>query len=885
MRVSAYQFVFLLTAWLGLFFSLSAQVNPSDSTEFTLDEIQSDSTSTPPDSSQSLSTDSSYATSVPQEDGILDREVVYDARDSIIMSPTGNTIELWNEAVVDYGDIKVEGGYIRIEFNRNELFTRGIRDSTGEIVQKPIFTQGGKKYRADSMTYNFSTRKAYIRKIITQEGEGFLHGKAVKKNADKSFYIKDASFTTCSHEHPHFRIVTPKAKVIPGEKVVTQFAFIEVMDIPTPLMVPFGFFPTTSKRKSGLVLPTYGSSQFRGYFLRDLGFYWAASDQFDVLLSGDIYTQGGYALKAKSSYKKRYQYSGSFKAQYSLFRFGREEFQKFIPEAFDNRSDFQISWNHSQDPKANPFFNFRGNVNIATSNFYKVNSVNPNEVLENRLNSSVSITKSWPDKPFNLTASLNHNQNNQNQDLSLTLPQVNFSVNRFSPFERKNSAGKEKWYEKINMSYRADAKNQIDTRLGEPIFTESVFRDSSNMGIQHSLPISANYKAFNYFVFNPQINYNEYWYPSKLRYAFDDSLNAPVVVDTLNGFQANRSFSFNAGLNTNLYGLFRFNGFVKAMRHVFTPSMNFTYRPDFSTDFWGFYQTFRDTSGREVKANQFRDGIFGSAPQGEQGRINFNFKNTLEVKVRDDSDSSGLKKVKILEGLSLGTNYTLDREKFAWSTINLGARSSALDGLLRFQYSATLDPYGFNEELNKRVNNSAWVVNDKLVRFTNQDLTLGLNLTPQSLGWGKGAKKKKKDKKSSEEKSADLGITEGDIDYYNLPGYVDFDVPWTLDVNYNLNRNSRGGREPTVTQALDFSGNVELTKKWKVGFRSGYDFQADDFTYTSLDFYRNLHCWQLSFNWVPFGFQQSYSLTIQVKANMLSDLKLERQRRRGDFRR
>lgn len=837
----------------------------------------------------------------PKPKSLLDYEIVYDAEDSIPTSLDYKTIELYNKGVVEYGGMKIEAGYIRIEFENTEIFAEGLPDSTGKITQKPIFTEKGKSYRADQMRFNFETKKARINKVITQEGDGFLHGEKIKKTGGDFFYVKNASYTTCSHEHPHFRIRTPKAKVIPGEKVVTQFAFLEMFDIPTPLMLPFGFFPTTETRKSGIIIPSYGSSQFRGYFLQGGGFYWAASDFFDLTLTGDIYTKGGYGLQAASSYKKRYKFNGNFNARYNLLRFGREEFQPFVPGAFSNRSDFSITWSHNQDAKANPYYRFSANVNIATSSFFQIVSVDPSQVLQNRLNSSVSFSRRWDDKPFNLGVTLNHSQNNATQDLTLTLPQINFSANRFFPFKRSGGlVGKKRWYEEIGIGYTANAKNQIQTRMDKPIFTESVFRDSSRMGVQHTIPIAANYKVFKFFVFNPSINFTERWYPNKLEYGYDPEQNRAVVVDTVNGFFANRDFSASANFSTKVYGLWRYKGFLRAIRHVATPNIGLSYRPDFSDDFWGYYQEVQnDSLGNTILVNPYQRGVYGSAGTGRQGNINFGVQNTLEAKIRSKDDSTGLKKIKILERLSLNGSYNMAAEQFNLSNISLAASSTLLNRLVNMNYNATFDPYAIDEESNQRVNEFAFNRGQGLARVTVQRFTLGTRLSPQTFkkkgekpNQGANQNNQNNNQNAAKEDAAQadlaggaLGITEGDVDYYRLPGYVDFDAKWSLNINYNLSYNNPGTREPTVNQAIDFSGDIDLSKGWKVGFRSGYDLEAGAFSFTTFDFHRDLHCWDLSCSWVPFGFQQSYMITIRVKSSVLSDLKLQRNRGVGDFRR
>jgi lipopolysaccharide assembly outer membrane protein LptD (OstA) len=892
LRQLSFKVIILLTAIVGfpnMAFSQVQDTSKHSLVKDSMDILQPQDSLFAPDSLTFYNPlDTNIEEKASDSKSFIDYDIVYNAEDSISKSLDGGVIELYNTAVIEYGEMKIEAGYMRIEFEKSEIYATGLLDSTGKMTQKPIFTEKGKSYRSDDMRYNFESGKARINKMITQEGEGFLHGEKIKKTGSSAFYVQDASYTTCSHEHPHFAIHTPKAKVIPGEKVVTQFAYLELLGIPTPLMLPFGFFPTTEKRKSGIIIPSYGSSQFRGYFLQNGGFYWAANDYFDLTLTGDIYTKGGFGLQAASSYKKRYKYSGNLNARYNLLQFGEPEFATYVGGAFDNRSDFNISWSHQQDAKANPFYRFSANVNIATTQFYQVTSINPDQVLQNRLNSSISFSKRWADKPFNLNIALNHSQNNQSKDLTLTLPQVNFSVNRFFPFKKEGGiSGKKKWYEEIGVSYTANAKNQIQTRMDKPVFTETVFRDSSRMGIQHSVPIAANYKVFKFFVFNPSINFTERWYPNKLDYGFNEETNRQEVIDTVSGFFTNRDFSASADLSTKIYGLWRYKGFLKAIRHVMTPRIGLSYRPDFSDPLWGFYEEVQsDTLGNTTLVNPFSRGVYGSASAGRQGNINFGVQNTLEAKIRSKDDSTGLKKIKILERLSLNGSYNMAAEQFKMSNVSLAASSTIFNNLINVNYNATLDPYSFDADQNRRVDKFNINQGGGLFRITNQRFTLGTRFD------GKRFKKDKKEgeeTKSNEEESRQaeqasaLGITEGDIDYYRLPGYVDFEVPWSVSLNYNLSYSKPGIAEANINQSVSISSNIDLSKGWKIGFRTGYDLKANDFTFTTFDFHRDLHCWDLSCSWVPFGFQQSYMLTIRVKSSILSDLKLQRNRGVGDF--
>lgn len=915
MRVHFLSYIILLTFIVGISHTVTGQVTPSDSNRYPQDSLlpkgalSTDSLAESPDTTKfKLSPDSAYATPV-KKPGLVDADIIYSAEDSIVGSIASNIIELYNKAQVEYQDIKLRAGYIRINFEANEMYASGLEDTAGVERQKPIFTEAGKDYRANNMRYNFNTSKAKLKKIITSEGEGFLHGQEVKKLENETFYIRNASYTTCSHEVPHYRIVTPQAKVISNEKIVTRFAYLELLEVPTPLVLPFGFFPTTSERQSGILIPSYGSSQFRGFFLRDGGYYWAVNDFMDLSMRGDIYTQGGFAVNAQSSYRKRYKYNGNLNLDYDRLKFGREEFDEFVGAAFQNQTNFSVRWSHNQDPKAHPTNRFSANVNIASTNYNQVTQTQPQNVLQNRLNSSISFSKRWQGKPFNFNATLRHSQNNQTQQLNLTLPQFNFSVNRFSPFERAAAAGSKKWYEKLNMSYTLNGQNRIQTTMDSTNIIKDIFTEG-RAGLQHTIPISANYKLFNFVVFSPSLNFTERWYPNKLEYSFDSRENE-VLVDTVGGFFANRDFNFNTNFSTNLYGTWRSNGFLKALRHKMTPSIGFSYRPDFSTDFWGYYQNVQiDSLGNFEKRNQFSNGVYGSASRGTQGNINFNLQNTLEAKVKDEKDSSGVKKISILERLSLSTSYNMAAEEFQWSNLQLSASSTLLNRLVNINYNAALDFYGVEEDTAgnfERVNEFALKVNGTPFRLLNQSLSMGLNINAKTFKSDKTKKPKKEnryadldepappdnDSKESKEKpqgeddayESSIGITGGDKNYYRQREYSDFNLPWSLRVNYNLNDNRSLNGENTISQALRFSGNLDFTKNWKLGFSSGYDLKQKQFTFTNMNFTRELHCWVMTFSWVPFGFQQSYVLTIRVRSNILSDLKIDRRRGLGDFQR
>ncbi len=801
------------------------------------------------------------------------------AEDSTVLRPELAKAFLYNAAVVNYQDISLKAGFIELDWAKNVAFAAGIRDSTGKVVQRPVFTEGDKEYITDTIYYNFDTKKARIKKVITQEGDGFLHGDQVKKINDKVFFIKGGAYTTCSHEHPHFRIKTNRTKVISGDRIVTGPAYLEVLDVPTPLLLPFGFFPTQDRRRSGIIIPVYGNNFERGYFLKEGGYYWAASEYFDLTIRGEIFSMGGWGLNASSSYNQRYKYSGNFFASYNNIVIGRPEFLE-AGGIYRNSRDFNIRWSHNQDPKARPDLRFSSSVNIATGTFFQNTQQQANQVLTNQLNSNISLQKNWIGKPYTLSVNLRHNQNNASKNLNLTLPQLAFNVNRFFPFASSKNIGKKKWYEEIQMNYSFQAENRINTSLDEPLFNSETLRKKASYGAQHSSSIQSNFKVLKYWTLNPSIRMASRWYGARLQYKLDSASNR-VITDTLRGFNNAFDFSANANLSTKVYGQFNYRGKIQSIRHVLTPNIGFSYTPDFSDPVWGYYSTFiADTLGNSRTQSNFNGFIYGAPGKGVQANAVFGLQNTLEMKIRSKNDSTGLTKVKVLEGLSLNTSYNAAAEEFRWSPLRFGARTSAFQGMFQFNYNTTYDFYGIDEQGN-RVNESAFKLNGQWLRRTQSNFTTGIQLSADRF-----KRKSSNDSKESTNqttKESGLSITNGDPHYYGMSeGFIDFNVPWNLSFNYNITYN-KPRLTATTTQSFDVGGDVQLTQSWRIGFRTGYDFQRKDITYTTFNFARDLHCWQIDVFWVPFGFQRSYNIGLRAKANILQDLKLERKRGIGDF--
>ncbi len=795
---------------------------------------------------------------------LIDYTVERSAQDSTITDVQNKLIHLYGQAKVIYGEVELEADYIRFDLSTNEVFATGMPDSLGEIQGKPKFTEGGKTYNAHEITYNFESSKGKIKQVITQEGDGYIHGNRVKKVNDTVFYIAHGKYTTCELEHPHFFIGANKLKIITGQKIVTGPAYLVLQDVYTPLVIPFGFFPTEDERASGVLFPSYGYSTGRGYFLRNGGYYLAINDHLDLALRGDIYSRGSWALNAQSNYKVRYKYNGSLNLGRSIQKDGDPEFPNYAES-----KDFFVRWQHRQDPKARPNSNFSANVNLGSSTYLQNNSLNPNDVLTNTLQSNVSYNYAIPNSPFNVSLNLKHSQNTKTRDINLSLPELAFTMSRQFPFKRKVQVGQQKWYEKIGVSYSMNAQNRISSKdtllFDETIPLERKLDDLKN-GVKHNLPISTNLKVLNHFNLTPSANYTELWYFKSIRKEWNPN-SALVEQDTVRGFESARYFNLSAGLSTRLYGMVGFKkGKIKALRHVLTPNVSFTYRPDFSKQNWGYYQNYQtDSLGNTSQYSIFEGGIYGGPPSGESGSINFSLNNNLEMKVRTQNDSTGLgeKKIKLLESFTVSSGYNLAADDFNWSNIGFNGRSR-LSKQVDFKFTGTLDPYQLDSN-GSRINQLYFDQTQRIGRLTNASFSLTFNFR-------QGGDQKKSSEKGSE--------AELDMINNNPEAYVDFNVPWSLRAFYTV-RYSKPGLESNITQSLTFSGDLKLTPKWKIGFNSGYDFVNGDLTYTSIDIFRDLHCWEMSFNWIPFGFRQSYMLTIRVKAPVLQDLKLNR--RQGWF--
>ncbi len=790
------------------------------------------------------------------DDG-LEAPVKYHARDSIRFSVGLKKVYLYGEAQINYQDIELKADYIEIDQETKEVYAVGVADSAGKVVGKPRFKSGEQEFVAQNMRYNFKTKKGRISEVVTQEGDGNLRGTTVKKLESGSYYIRKGGYTTCDAEHPHYIIAANKLKVIPNDKVVSGPAFLMFEGVYTPLVVPFGWFPNKQGRSSGIIFPEYGESPSQGFFFRNMGYYFNLGEKMDLAVTGDIYTQGSYGLKLLSNYNKRYKFRGQVEVTHNSVRNGDPDFPNYSV-----LNNYFLRWQHTQDPKANPTTSFTANVNAGTAtNFTNGLRVNQNDYLTNTFTSAISFEKRFANTPFTLRTNLSHSQNTQTRNVSVSFPDVSFNMNRIFPFARKNAVGKQRWYEKIGLSYAFNARNQIST-VDSTFFTMNTLKTMRN-GISHSIPISTSFRILKHFTVAPSVTYNERWFFQSVNKGWDNETQQ-AFTDTTTGFFSNRDVSANVNVTTQIYGLVQFKkGAVKGIRHVFTPQIGYRYAPKISENRWAY----AGPNGARASYHPDELSLFGRAPTNSNGAVTINLNNNLEMKVRSKKDTiTGFKKIKILEVFNIGTSYNLFADSLNLQDFAFSGRTTLLD---RFQvnFGFTLSPYA-QDSLGRKINR--WLVNEtgQLTRLTDAFIQLSFSLNGQS---------KNKDYESERGSPEELAMVNA-----QKGAYVDFNIPWNVNINYNYTIR-RGLPKDNIVQTFGINGDINITPKWKIGFMTGYDFVRNDVANTSLSIYRDLHCWDFSLNWVPFGGNQSWSFDLKVKSAMLQDLKLSRRKDYFDY--
>lgn len=853
--------------------------------------------------SDSVIADSLAADTVQKKRDVLEAPVSYESSDSMVWTKDGFAY-LYGSGKVNYQSIELKAEEIKINIDSSTVYAQGVVDSLGNEKGRPVFADGSTPYESERMSYNFKSRKGYVNNITTQQGEGFLTSSSAKKGAEGEFYIRNGRYTTCDdHEHPHFYMSVTRGKMRPGKDVVFGPAYLVVADVPLPLAVPFGFFPFTSDYSSGFIMPSYGDELERGFYLRDGGYYFAISDLMDLKLTGEIFTKGSWGVTGASNYRKRYKYSGNVNLSYLVTKRG----EKNMPD-YSVSKNFKVIWSHRQDPKASPNQNFSASVNYATTNYERSNlssMYNPALTSQSIRTSSVSYSRSFPDQKLNLSSSFNISQNMRDSTLSLTLPSLNISLSRIYPFKRKKARGEEKWYEKISFSYTGSLSNSITAKENE-VLQKNIFKDWRN-GMKHTIPVSATFSLFNYINLTPSFNYTERWYSYKVNRSWNEELHTEQR-DTVYGF--NRVYNYNLAVsaNTKLYGFYKpvraiFGDKVQMIRHVFTPSVSYTLSPDFSDSKYGYYKsyTYTDEDGEvhTVDYSPYTGSLYGVPGRGRSGNISMDVSNNVEMKVKTDRDSTGVRKISIIDELGASISYNLSAKTKPWSNLSTRIRMK-----LTKNYTFSLNSvwatyaYEFNDAGRVVVGDRTEWSYGRFGRF--QGMSQNFSYTFNNGTWKKWVEKYEKWMNRGEEgeeegqeddntqrapgKSAnkDAGSSNknsGEGVELDADGYMAFKMPWSFSVSYGVSMredtraeiNKKNMRYPyRLTQNMNFSGNIKISNKWNMNFSSGWDFEDKELTTTTMNVSRDMHCFSMSCGIVLKPYR-SYNFTIRANSSMLAD--------------
>lgn len=823
----------------------------------------------------------------------LDQKVEYKADDSVKMSADKNIVYLYGNARVIYGDFELDASYIKYDKKKNTIFASGLKDpKTGRYNGRPIFKSGAEGTAiADSIYYNSETTRAKVYGVFSEQEGGFFSGGQSKKQIDDELHIKNVMYSTCNLPHPHFGLMISKG-VVTEKQIITGPVYMIIEDVPTFLGLPFAFFPKPNKRTSGVILPTPGEDATRGFFLQNGGYYLGLSDYWDAKLMGSIYTNGSYEASVLSNYTKRYKYNGNINLRYASFKDGLEG-----TDAFANPTkSFNITWSHSQNANAKPGTTFSASVNLVSTgrnSYYRSTAAgttyDQNTIATNTTSSSVSYSRTY-DSGINYSLTTSSNQSLGTRDISLRLPELTFNVPTFNPFDSKNRVGEQKWYQKITVGYGMNGSNSIETK-------DSLLFDNNGLkrlrtGFTHTIPVNMSFTALKYLNFSLGGTYNDYWNFQTVnkRYTQFDDGTYSARTDTIAGFKRAGSYNLSTSLSTKIYGKKEFKnlGKIKAMRHVMTPTMSFTYSPDFTLPGKGPYKDALNQNGEtfidpaSTLRVPVRYSIFeGMAAPGsfstKQAAIGFGLDNTVELKVKSDKDTTGTgeRKIPIIQGLSFSGSYNFVAPSYKLSTISFSGRSQFTDKL-GINYNGSFDPYLLRDSAGviSRIDRYFFQGGKILPRLTNFGFSFDYSLNPEALKRKNEANDKINDAAGknglSEMQSAQLAAISRDPN-----AFVDFNIPWNFSFSYSFQYSNNLGVS-NISNTLNFNGDLNLTPKWKVTFNSGYDFQNNGLTPMNIAIYRDLHCWDMSVNWVPYGAYKSYSLTIKVKASILQDLKLSK---------
>lgn len=843
------------------------------------------------------------ANSVPRSD--IETEILYFAEDSIITDFSENKVYLYKKAWFEYGKMRLDADRIVIDWKNSELYAYGLTDSLGDVSGNPFFKDGNSVYEIrKEMRYNFKTQKAIIKDVVTEQQDGILRGTTIKKTADGSVYLDHGYYTTCKLTKPHWHISSSKIKSISGKQVVSGPFNLYFNGIPTPLGLPFGLIPDTPEEKaSGVIFPSYGREQVRGLSLRDLGYYFAFNDYIHLRVTGDIYSKGGWGIKSQAMYTKKYHFTGGFNV----------DFQKFVSPETElnplNYNTFRVQWNHSPISRGNS--RFSASVNAGSTSYFN-NVINPSNFANNvtgDLNSSISYSKTFSGTPFSLSANLRHSQSVQTGEVRLDMPTIGINMNRQNPFQNV----KFEPLKTLNIAWNFNLQNSITNRVRQLVdfsnpgsgtgpetipFTLDnlgLLLKNGNSGASNTIPLSSNFTLFKYFTGTASANYTELWYLQKYNYNYNAS-SKKVERNLQDGFNRVGFYTSSFAMNTNFYGFYNFKGKgkIQTIRHHIAPTFSFNYNPDFSDPAYGYYQEVQaDESGRIQRYSRHQGLIFGDAPLGESRALNLSIRQVLEAKIKADTDSTEgeSKKISLLESFNFNAAYNFAADSFQLSPLQLSARTSFFEQKLSINLSSTIDPYAVlqtqladGSRTFRTINEFAWKKGQGIGVIRNASINLNASLNPQQ-GQNPGQVRDELTQDFLQRGGAMNPFVENEINRIvaDPSQYIDWDIPWNLTVGYNLAYAKQINNSTNVTQAMNLNGDLSISEKWKINFNTGYNFDQNEITQTMIGIARDLHCWQMNVNWVPFGRFTSYNIDIRVKSSILQDLKVSRRRSFFDF--
>ena len=833
----------------------------------------------------------------------IDAPVNYSANDSLIYDAHTNTAHLFGTSRVKYEDMNLESEKIYMSLDSSMVRAVGRNDTAGKYIGQPVFNMGQDKYTSDTMAFNFKTKKGFINSVNTAQQDGFLSSEKAKRDADGNLYLEHGRYTTCDEEHPDFYIALSRAKVRPGKDVAFGPAYLVVADVPLPLAIPYGFFPFSKKYSSGFIMPTYGDESDRGFYLRDGGYYFAMSDKWDLKLLGEIYTKGSWGLSAATNYTKRYRYSGNFYFSYQDTKTG----DKGLPDYMRTES-FKLQWNHRQDPKANPFSTLSASVNFASTSYERNNLsslYNPYSLTQSTRTSSVSWSTTLSSIGMSISATTNLSQNMRDSSVAMTLPDLNVSISRFYPFKRRHAVGKERWYEKIALSYTGQLSNSISTKE-DRLFKSNLIKDWRN-GMQHNVPLSGSFTLFNYLSVNPSFNFTDRMYTNKVMKTWNTTAQREVN-DTVYGFNNVYNWNLSLGVSTKFYVFFvpsrkLFGDKITAIRHVFTPQVNFSYAPDFSASRYGYYKTYQKTDAHGNVSYEtyspYQNALFGVPGRGKTGSISFDLSDNIEMKIRSDKDSTGFRKLSIIDEIGAAMSYNMAAETRPWSDLSMRLRLKWWKNYT-FSMNAVFATYAWELDGSGKPfigTHTEWG-KGRFGRFQGTSQNISFTLTPEKIkkwfGAGKDDKQDTKAKDDDEgvdtkrESNVDEDMVKGQTGAQKTEkgkadtdedGYMKFSLPWSLTFGYGIvmrentagTFNTKRMRYPyKFTQTLNMSGNIRISDGWNISFSSGYDFETHQLSMTTASLSRDLHCFNMSCS-VVLAPYTSYNFSFRCNAATLTD--------------